>query len=52
MHFTVCAGTGDTMRRPGPQIVISLSQSADGAGSLPHPKEPSSVMMVVNNDFE
>lgn len=45
----VCADTGDTMRRRGLQTATSPSQTADGAGSLPHPKEPSSVMTAVNN---
>lgn len=46
------AGTGDTTRRPGPQTATSPNQLADGAGSLPPLKEPSSAMMGVSQEFK
>lgn len=48
----LCTDTGDTMRRLGVQTATSLSQTADGAGFLTHPKEPSSVMTAVNSDLK
>ncbi len=47
--YCLCADTGDTTRRPAVQTATSQSQTADGAGSLTHPKEPFSVMTGVNN---
>lgn len=46
------AGTGDTTRRRGPQTATSPNQLADGAGSLPPLKEPSSAMMGVSQEFK
>lgn len=46
------AGTGDTTRRHGPQTATSPNQLADGAGSLPPLKEPSSAMMGVSQEFK
>lgn len=48
----LCTDTGDTVRRLGVQTATSLSQTADGAGFLTHPKEPSSVMTAVNSDLK